>query len=183
MRRLLEMTVEARFQGVHPPPPKSHDANSHLPVLPSFPIPLSAPFSPPPLFLPLPSLHLEVGPLKSSYGSRECCELPQSRNRIGCISALKYRRLVATILIIFLTIKWPNLNFVPQLPYFCPQGFLWRILHCRECLWTPLPDFCFHSSLTLFRFTPSSVPSLNYLSPPFVTLSSFLWPSPRSLRT
>ena len=26
----------------------------------------------------------------------------------------------------------------PQLPYFCPQGFLWRILRCRVCLWTPL---------------------------------------------
>jgi len=62
-RRLLEMTVGARFQGVHPPL-KSHDANSYPPFLPlPFLLPIS---SPSPFSLPLPSLPLEVGPLKSS---------------------------------------------------------------------------------------------------------------------
>ena len=47
-------------------------------------------------FPPFPSLPLEVGPLRSSYGSGERCKLPQrglgqspSRNRFWCILALK----------------------------------------------------------------------------------------------
>ena len=68
--------------------------------------PLSLPFSLPPFPSPFPFAFpsppyppppLEVGPLNAARGSGECCELPQwglgrsrSRNRIWCISALKY---------------------------------------------------------------------------------------------
>jgi len=90
-----------------------------------------------PLFrFPLPPLSLEVGPLKSSYGiwgsavsspQRDLGQSP-SRNRIWCILVLKYDiLLVATILIIFLRIKFNQLTkskLCPpaQLPYFCPSS-------------------------------------------------------------
>jgi len=73
--------------GVHPP-----RAMTPPPFLPH---PPSSPFLPS-LFPSLPPLPLEIGPLKSSYGPGEHCELPQrglgrspSRNRIWCILALK----------------------------------------------------------------------------------------------
>ena len=96
------------------------------PWRPSFPSAFSCP-SHPPFSLPLPPLPLEVGPVKSSYGPGERCELPQwgmgrspNRNRNWCILALKYP-LVATILIIFLRNNWPNLNFFP--PTSSPEDF------------------------------------------------------------
>jgi len=100
-------------------PPNSHDATS-----PTSPLLLSS---------PLPPLPLEVGPLKSSYGLGEHCELPQwglefCQNRILCILALK------------MTSGGNNFSFVPQLPYFCPpppvpDDFF---LHLRGCLWMSL---------------------------------------------
>ena len=54
----------------------------------------------------------------------------------------KIWHLVATIIIIFLRINWPNLNFVPPTAIFLspslPRGFPRRILHRWGCLWTPL---------------------------------------------
>jgi len=60
----------------------------------SFPFPfLSSPLLPSPLLpsSPLPplSLSLEVGPPNPARGSGERCKLPQRRNRIWCILALK----------------------------------------------------------------------------------------------
>ena len=60
----LEMTVGARFKGVHPLP-RSHHANSSHPFLPIL-LHLPAPFLAPHLFPSLHPLALEVGPLKSS---------------------------------------------------------------------------------------------------------------------
>ena len=53
---------------------------------------------------------------------------------------------MATVLIIFLRINWPNLNFAPPPNYFfLPWRFLWRIWRRRGCIWTPLKRSSFHS--------------------------------------
>ena len=99
------------------------------PLLPSLPSPF-LPFLPFPFpSLPFPSLPLEVGhPQIQLGGLEERCKLPQRRNRIWCILALKYD-------------LWGN-NFK-----LCPPNFLifvhprisvTHILCRRGCLWTPL---------------------------------------------
>ena len=86
------------------------------PYIPPLPFPLFFPTPPSPFFSfpSLPSLLLEVGPFKSSYRVWGRCKLPagsgaepQSKSNLVHFS-LKSWHLVATILIIFLRIKWPN---------------------------------------------------------------------------
>ena len=64
---------------------------------------------------PFPSLPLEVGPLNPARESGERCKFPQrglgrspSRTRFLVHFSLKVWHLVATILMIFLRINWPN---------------------------------------------------------------------------
>jgi len=73
------------------------------------------PFPPPFLFLPFPRLPIpslslpphcrEAAPLNPARGSGERCKLPQRRNRIWCILALKSDIWWQYILVIFLRIN------------------------------------------------------------------------------
>jgi len=161
---------------------------TQTPPLPSFPFhsSSSSPFFLPPLF---PSPPLEVGPFKSSYGvwgSADSAEWGLGTEIEFGAFGLKIWNLVATILIIFLIINWPNLNFVPPLSSFGPQGFLWRISVGGSDFGHPCEISA--SILLPFSFVPSPLPplpsflspSLSRLCPPVFSPSSFPCPCPRS---
>jgi len=94
-------------RGVHCP--QKSWCNSPLPSFPSLPFP---PFF---LFFSFPSLRtlqIQLGGMGRAVSFPAAEPQPKS-------TLVSLWHLVATILIIFPTINWPNLNFVPQLPYFC----------------------------------------------------------------
>ena len=96
-----------RRQGYHSLSPSLPSIPLHF--LPS-PLPLSSslPSSPLPPSLP-PSPPLEVGPLNAAGGLWERCELPQWEPKSNLVHfSLKIWQLVATILMILLTVNWPN---------------------------------------------------------------------------
>jgi len=116
-------------------PPLSLRPRCRSPPLPCLPIPSFLPF-----------IALEVGPLKSGYGSEERCKLPrrgsgaeaQLQSNLAHFS-FKIWHLVATILMIFSRINLPKFcNSLPEkiLPH---NSFQEASCFHLSMEWTPLP--------------------------------------------